>query len=129
MHKPKPHGSTKHSDAKWKEQCSNTEKRCIRSRIPPQSCTCGYCGAQFDNGDLAWSNFIDHVGLHYQNGDECAKNILNWREDRNLTQWCSGHGLAISTESSEDNMEDDDCSDTCCHTDCNSVKMEDSDSE
>jgi len=128
MHKTKSEGDTETSEAKWKEQCIITEKKCIQPRTPPRVFICGYCDGSFSNGDLAWSNFIDHVGLHYQNGDDCAKNIMDWREDRNLTQWCSDHGLGgSSTESSENNM-DDECSGTCCHSDCQSVKMEDSDS-
>ncbi|KAF3933926.1 hypothetical protein ABW19_dt0205930 [Dactylella cylindrospora] len=83
----------------WKNEMKDAKARCEELRTPPQKMVCGFCDEVFEKGDDTWKELIDHVGLHYQQGDPEVQN--GWKDDPNVLAWMRENGLF----SDEDGMD------------------------
>jgi hypothetical protein len=93
MHKPPTllANPTEQNKNAFEASLENVRQRCwIERRKAPAQSTCGFCGFHF-KGPRGWEDRMEHVGKHYEQGDQ------NEREDVDLREWALEHGLIQPT--------------------------------
>ncbi|KAK2764596.1 hypothetical protein FQN54_009291 [Arachnomyces sp. PD_36] len=90
MHKPaslKANPSSEQLKNSFEASLEQVRRRCwIESRQPPNRSTCGFCNLPF-GGPKSWEDRMEHVGRHFENGEQ------DEREDLVLREWAIEEGL------------------------------------
>lgn len=85
---------------RWiREEIPVIQDRCFKFlRDPPSKSNCEICNSQF-SGSKCWETKMEHVGKHYENGDQLAHDAPY--TDQGLIAWALEHGIIEERDSYE----------------------------